>query len=52
MELGCVIMTLKSKNKLCRILKKRRMQLACVIMSIKSKSSDLRKAYKEQNECY
>ena len=30
-------MTLKSKSKLCRMLKKRRMDLACVIMTIKSK---------------
>ena len=51
MELGCIIMTLKSKNKLCRILKERRMKLACVIMTIKSRSLDLRKACKEQNEC-
>ena len=52
MELRYVIMTLKSKNKLCRILKKRRMELACVIMTIKSKSLDLQNAYKDQNECY
>ena len=38
MELGWELMTLKSKDNVCKLNKKSRMELGCVMMTLKSKS--------------
>ena len=47
MELGCTLMTLKSKSKICGIRTKSRMELGCTPMTLKSKTKW--NAQKEQN---
>ena len=38
MELGCAILTLKSKSRVCGMQKKSKVELGCALMTLKSKS--------------
>ena len=49
MELGCAIMTIKSKSKVGRLHEKSRMELGCALITLKSKDNVCKLNKKEQN---